>query len=111
MVAPAHTGPQSGNVAVLVQDFSTTIFPKLIGGITEGLHGWGVPLQSGHILWLYSRSYQASEHHAPQILSLVEGCDSVVCQNDFIARLVIQTLTGAGVRIPQDIAVISFDKR
>lgn len=225
-----RTKAASGNVAVLVQDFNTSDFPRLIGGITDGMHGWGVPLLysargriesetvilqelktkeidgilvngmfsalpnpnipmyqelidrgvpvvfllspynglhgsvsvthddigggamavqhlhdrgrkklcgiftsdfilglnryqgytekcrelgiellSRHTLWLYSRDYQDPELIRARILKLVNGRDGLICQNDYIAHTVIKILTEASIRVPDDLAVVSFD--
>lgn len=230
IVTPKAANPGTGNVAVIVQDFNTSDFPKLIGGIADGLRGWGAPLlysargrleneaailtelqgkeidgilvnamfsalpnpnlplyqefidhgipviflfssyaglngslkivhddvaggalavshlyergrrrpcgiftsdftlgllrfegyfkqcqafgleiRSDHVLWLNSRDYQQEHLIEGRVLQLVDNKDSIVCQNDFIAHTVIKLLTKAGIKVPQDIAVISFD--
>ena len=37
------------------------------------------------------------------------GCSAVVCYNDEIAFHLIRTLLRAGMRVPEDVAVVSFD--
>ncbi len=45
----------------------------------------------------------------PDIVNQLKGCTAVVCYNDMAAFFLIDLLTKAGVRIPQEMAVVSFD--
>ena len=40
---------------------------------------------------------------------LIKTCDAVICYNDEIAYPLIRYLLKAGVRVPEDIAIVSFD--
>ena len=42
-------------------------------------------------------------------LSRLSDCDALVCSNDEIAYHLIRHLLKAGVRVPEDMAVVSFD--
>jgi GntR family transcriptional regulator of arabinose operon len=43
------------------------------------------------------------------ILNRIQGCTAVVCYNDLVAVEIISLLKRNGIRVPEDISVISFD--
>jgi LacI family transcriptional regulator len=54
-------------------------------------------------------SEEASTHSAKKILAMRPMPDGIFITNDFCAAICIQTLKDAGVRIPEDIAVVGFN--
>jgi LacI family transcriptional regulator len=48
-------------------------------------------------------------HAAGLILRADPGCDAIFCGNDLIARGVADALREAGVRIPEDVALVGYD--
>lgn len=61
------------------------------------------------VLWVHSKDYQRLETFAGRVLDLAKDSDGMVCNNDYIARAVLKILMEAGKRVPQDIALVSFD--
>ena len=43
------------------------------------------------------------------MLESLEGCTAVICYNDQIAAPLLAALMRAGKRVPEDVAIISFD--
>ena len=43
------------------------------------------------------------------VLKALDGCTAAVCYNDEVASRLIHVLLQAGRRVPQDVAVVSFD--
>ena len=39
----------------------------------------------------------------------LKGCSAVFCYNDMVAGMMIEMLTGEGVRVPEDISIIGMD--
>ena len=50
-----------------------------------------------------------SETFKSAIPDLVTKCDALICDNDLYAFLVIDYLVENGVRVPEDVAILSFD--
>lgn len=46
----------------------------------------------------------------PDLHSLISSCNAIICQNDLIASVVWKILERQGLRIPEDIALVSFDR-
>ena len=44
-----------------------------------------------------------------KIFDVAAKCDALVCSDDYNALIVVRLLMTAGFRVPEDIAVISFD--
>ena len=57
---------------------------------------------------LYERSFIKLE--LDQILQMLADCTAVVCYNDQIAAPLMASLLRAGRKVPEEIAVISFDR-
>ncbi len=72
------------------------------------------PVNEKAILWydtkdrseLLERTDHLPRHLDPAVLS---GCDALICCNDEIAYHMIRSLLKAGIRVPEDMAVVSFD--
>lgn len=56
-----------------------------------------------------SWSVQSGKDAMEQLLKLTPCPDAVFCQNDYIAVGAIRSIHAAGLRVPEDIAVIGFD--
>lgn len=48
-------------------------------------------------------------HAAGQVLRADPGCDAIFCGNDLIARGAADALREAGVRVPEDVALVGYD--
>lgn len=69
-----------------------------------------LPMQDEWIHWFHSenRSYLLADE-ADRMIASWKDCTAVVCYNDEIAVKLINALVAKGIRVPQDMAVISFD--
>ncbi len=61
------------------------------------------------IIWYTTETLEHLFRDRDEILSRLGDATAVVCYNDEAAFGLVQLLLDAGVRIPQDIAVVSFD--
>ena len=80
-------------------------------GYIQAMREFGLPLEDKHICW-YTTETRKSFLSAPfldSVLSGFQGCSAIVCYNDEIAIRVVNHLTKRGVRIPEEMAVVSFD--
>lgn len=78
-------------------------------GYTEECRRLGIDVLTKRILWMHSKDYQIIDVFKDRVLELADGCDCMVCTNDVSANAAAKVLTSAGKRIPDDIAIVSFD--
>lgn len=84
-------------------------------GFLSSLRDAGLPLPDANILW-YSTEMkeQILDNDSTQILHNyvnhnLQDSTAVVCYNDEIAYSLINVLLSLGIRVPDDVAVVSFD--
>lgn len=84
-------------------------------GFMEGLRDAGLPLPSKQICWyrtedaiqlLFPSSSQSFDEY---LLEHIKGCTAVVCYNDLLAHYLTKLLHRHGYKIPEEIAITSFD--
>lgn len=56
-------------------------------------------------------SHRRSRELTSELLALPEPPDGIFCQNDIMARGAMAAIREAGLRIPQDVAVVGYDDR
>ena len=81
-------------------------------GYTDALRDLELPMEDRQICWYTTEDKErllSGEPLPEEMLRILEGCTAVVCYNDEIASRLVSTLLKRGVRIPQDMAVVSFD--
>ena len=80
-------------------------------GYADALRDLGLPLEDRHVLWYNTEEFRASEglEFAPGALQALRGCTAVVCYNDQVASRLVKRLLAKGIKIPQEMAVVSFD--
>lgn len=79
-------------------------------GFAEGLVKGGGDLVDDYIAWYTTGDKETLfQDNAEYLLERVKHCNGVVCYNDQIAYGLILLLQKHGVRVPEDIAVVSFD--
>jgi len=82
-------------------------------GYISALRDIGLPIDDNHVLWYTTENKDALlsgvVQWQEQLEATLSGCTAVVCYNDEIASLLIQSLLRMGYKIPKDMAVVSFD--
>lgn len=90
-------------------------------GYTAALRDLGLPLDDRQVIWYNTEtkdqilnSYSPKKNGATEIMldkiqRLLEDCTAIVCYNDEIANFLVSSLLKKGIRIPEDVAVVSFD--
>ncbi len=76
-------------------------------GMMAALTAHSTPVSDDHLLWFTTGSREQMLEHAA--LDALRNCNGVVCYNDEIAVALMRRFEKKGVRVPEDIAVISFD--
>jgi len=97
-------------IATITGDSWHTSAQRRLYGFRRGLTTGGQALAPElliHGSWGHGSGYQSMK----QLLALPEPPDGVFCQNDMMARGALTAIAEAGLRVPQDIAVIGFDDR
>ena len=81
-------------------------------GFADACRAFGVPLHDDYIAWYTTEQRESllAGEQEQRILQMFKECTAVVCYNDQIAAPLMASLLRAGRRIPEDIAVISFDR-
>lgn len=88
----------------------------------ERAFGWmsamrdsGLPLPDEHIAWFTSREVEIlrKKQDTSFLRNFIHGplksCSAVICYNDEIAYWLIKELKRAGLQVPQEVSVVSFD--
>jgi len=80
-------------------------------GFAETLRDLGLPLEDRQVFW-YNTEARGSFLSEPFVDSVLDGfpdCSAIVCYNDEIAIRVVSQLRKRGVRVSEEMAVVSFD--
>ncbi len=76
-------------------------------GYITALRDAGRMIPDSSVFWYTTENRNAL--FTPELAQQIAACSAVVCYNDEIAFRLIPLLLSCGVRIPQDVAVASFD--
>lgn len=80
-------------------------------GFAQALRDLGLLMEDERLFW-YNTQARASfsdDAFVDGILERFTGCSAIVCYNDEVAVRVVSGLKRRGVRIPEEMAVVSFD--
>lgn len=80
-------------------------------GYLTALRNLSLPMRDEKVYWYdtASREQLLNGDSSDALIKTLSGCTAVVCYNDEIAHRLISLLTERGIRIPQQMAVVSFD--
>ena len=80
-------------------------------GFVDGLMEENLEICEKSIIWftLKSAENMFKDEHGSDVLKALEGCTAIVCQADIVAVMLFDLLQKAGLRVPEDMAIISFD--
>lgn len=81
-------------------------------GFAEACRERGLTLRDDRIAWYTTEQRETllSGEQEQKILHMLDDCTAVVCYNDQIAAPLMASLLRAGRQIPEEIAIISFDR-
>lgn len=81
-------------------------------GYTDALRDLALPMEDHQICWYSTEDKErllSGEPLPEEMIRILDGCTAVVCYNDEIASRLVSTLIKRGIRVPEDVAVVSFD--
>lgn len=78
-------------------------------GFMEAMRAAGVPVREEAITWVDTQEMRDALLWSPRVLKRLEHCTACVCYNDEMAHLVTELCLKQGIRIPEDLSLISVD--
>ena len=79
------------------------------GGYARALLDAGIKPDDQNVVWINTDEQKNLKNIKDRILNGVSGCTSVFCYNDEVAFDLIKILKKEGIRIPEDLSVVSID--
>ena len=107
--ATAHLIEQGcKRIAHITANLKRNVYAERLKGYQQALTEHGLKYNDKYVI-VDDLSEEASIHSARKILAMKPMPDGIFITNDFCAAICIQTLKEAGIRIPEDIAVVGFN--
>jgi LacI family transcriptional regulator len=95
-------------IAHIAGNQKMTIFRERLRGYREALKKHNLPLEEALISYTEDLSNLEGTEATREFLKLTPPPDGLFCSNDTSAISAIQTIKKAGLRVPEDIAVVGF---
>lgn len=107
--ATAHLiGQGCKKIAHVTANLKRNVYADRLSGYQQALLEQNVPYEESLVI-VNDLSEEASVEAARQIMAMKPMPDGVFITNDFCAAVCIQTFKDAGLRVPEDIAVVGFN--
>ncbi len=107
--ATAHLIEQGcKRIAHITANLKRNVYAERLKGYQQALSEHGLKYNEKHVI-VDDLSEEASILSAKKILAMRPLPDGIFITNDFCAAVCIQTLKEAGIRIPEDIAIVGFN--
>ena len=78
-------------------------------GYLKAMEKAGYRVTDSRLIWIDTDEAKQLSYCAEKILNRAEGCSALLCYNDQVAFQLIRILTEKGIRVPEDVSVISID--
>ena len=78
-------------------------------GYLEAMQKAGYDVDDSHIVWIDTVNIQKLRECKEVIMNRFGNCSAVVCYNDQVAFELVEILNGEGIRIPEDLSIVSID--
>lgn len=81
------------------------------GGYMDALRDFDLPMEAERIFWYNTENKERvlAGEAIEQVERVLKGCSAVICYNDEIASHLVGHFMHDGIRVPEDLAVVSFD--
>lgn len=78
-------------------------------GYLSAMEAAGLTVTDSRLVWIDTDESKQLAYCTEKILNRVESCTALLCYNDQIAFQLIRILSGKGIRVPEDVSIISID--
>lgn len=96
------------HIAHITSSLKRNVYSQRFHGYREALFDSGLPFEEDRLL-VADLSEEKAVESARRVLAMQPRPDGLFVTNDFVAAVVMRTLKEAGVRIPEDMAVVGFN--
>ena len=95
-------------IAHITANLKRNVYAERLKGYQQALKEYGIKYDN-KLLIINDLTEEASRTAAKKIMTMKPMPDGIFLTNDFCAAVCIQTLKEAGIRVPEDIAVVGFN--
>lgn len=78
-------------------------------GYLQAMDAAGYPVTDSRMVWIDTDESKQLAYCTDKILNRLESCTALLCYNDQIAFQLVRLLGDHGIRVPEDVALISID--
>lgn len=78
-------------------------------GYLSAMYAAGLSVTDSRMVWIDTDESKQLAYCMEKILNRVEACTALLCYNDQIAFQLIRILSQKGIRVPEDVSIISID--
>ena len=83
--------------------------PRRYEGYARALLKHDMHLHDEQVVWIDSEQQKDLSQSAEMIVNRLKDCSACVCYNDEVAYSLIQILVERGIRVPEDMSIVSID--
>jgi len=107
--ATSHLAEQGcKNIAHITANLTRNVYAERLKGYQQALTQYGLPYDPALVL-VNDLGEEAAHRSAQEIINMRPRPDGVFITNDFFAAVFLQDLKEAGLRVPEDIAIVGFN--
>lgn len=78
-------------------------------GYLSAMEAAGLAVSDSRMVWIDTDESKQLAYCTEKILNRVEACTALLCYNDQIAFQLIRILSQKGIKVPEDVSIISID--
>ena len=83
--------------------------PRRYEGYARALLKHDMHLRDEQVVWIDSEQQKDLSQSAEMIVNRLKDCSACVCYNDEVAYSLIKILVERGIRVPEDMSIVSID--
>lgn len=78
-------------------------------GFVSAMRENGIEVREERILWVDTQELREELRESPRLLRRLESCTACVCYNDELAHYLTKACGEKGIRIPEELSIVSVD--